>query len=770
MGFIYVLVTVVFLWPAMLPWSVHKHVQSLDSALTALISAHTARAMVGQAPFWDMEIFYPYPNTLCLSEPMITPALITGPVLWLFGPIVAQNLYLYFCWWATAFAMWGFLRNRGVCAVAAFWGGFVASFSPDRLWHLGGHVQLLFQAGFPLVLLAMERAFGGAKRGRWIALFCGAFILQMLASFYLALMFIMWCTVLVPCSAWVGAEGRKDAFWKGARRVAPCGLLAIVFTAAVMLPISMRYSRYARDIDQHSLDRLANFSATIPGYLVPAAESRGTVTATGALMRKVWPQFTKPRGENIQYVGFSVLFLVCLAAIFGGRHSRQPRLLRKSDSGGTAPHAGAAAHRIFSLGLVLLLLIAFGLSLGPYAGGLSREGTPVGAPLPFAYIHALFPSLRFMRVPARFSFIVQFCMAIMGAYGFHVLWRAIAARWSVKVAAVVTGLLLCCTIGEYLPVERKVQLPASPDAFSKYLMQEKKAAPYVEVSARNYGRTLVQQAHHGVPTANGYSGYFPEHSLAEMLWFQDNFPSAQSLMLFERWGIDRVLVRSDTHPLQKQLAGESAALARVWAGAEGIFYRLQKAPQPYALYLQEQRARAGVAPGAIAPPLRFVSNFRHVHAGWKHTPTAVPVVPTPERPYPAFLTSSVHSPFYVDLRQLPLLPSLYTRLVLRVAIDNWFSTKEHGAIYWNTSVSQEWSLSRAVRFPIKADGNAHDIEVDLGQQIAWTASEPIVLLRIDIGDRAGNMVVVETAQLEQGDASAWVLPPRRVAGKKSASD
>src|SRR5262245_8138492 len=71
-GLLYAVLTLAFRWPAVTPCRLCQHVQSLDSALTAAITHHTARSLVGLESFWNFGAFYPHSDTLCLSEPMIT--------------------------------------------------------------------------------------------------------------------------------------------------------------------------------------------------------------------------------------------------------------------------------------------------------------------------------------------------------------------------------------------------------------------------------------------------------------------------------------------------------------------------------------------------------------------------------------------------------------------------------------------------------------------------------------------------------------------------
>ena len=94
--------TIAHLWPVVSPAEFASRIQTRDSALCVLIMSHIARVLCGRAGLWDIGIFHPLQDTLCLSEPMLTQGVLLAPVTWLFGPAAAHNAWLYVCWFASA--------------------------------------------------------------------------------------------------------------------------------------------------------------------------------------------------------------------------------------------------------------------------------------------------------------------------------------------------------------------------------------------------------------------------------------------------------------------------------------------------------------------------------------------------------------------------------------------------------------------------------------------------------------------------------------------
>src|SRR5688572_26354204 len=157
----YIVTTVLFLQHVVLPWRMFVQPKNMDSLLMAGIAEHTSHSLFGDGTFWNFGIFYPLKDTLCLSEPMLLPAITLAPLYPLFGATFTRNVYYYLCCFTVAIATWAYLRHRGYAFAVCLWAGCIAAYSPGRTWHTYGHDHLLFQAGFPLILLAVERALSG---------------------------------------------------------------------------------------------------------------------------------------------------------------------------------------------------------------------------------------------------------------------------------------------------------------------------------------------------------------------------------------------------------------------------------------------------------------------------------------------------------------------------------------------------------------------------------------------------------------------------------
>lgn len=712
--------TVAHLWPVVSLAEFGSRIQTRDSALCMLIMSHIARVLCGQASLWDLGIFYPLPDTLCLSEPMLTQGVMLTPVTWLFGPAAAQNTWLYVCWFASAAGAYAWLRHRQLGPVAALWGAVFAVFTPDRMWHAAGHGHLLFHAGFPLALLALEKAFAPPWRARWSLFFAAVVTAQLFCGFYLAALFLLWLAVLGPVSAWQAAEGTWRTFHTALRRHALVLLASTALIAIAFGTVAAHYQRFAAGFPQNPLEMLVRASADWRGYLLPASDPDGVCTLQGLLHATAWGSVE--RGENTQPIGISGLIILGMGIVLVVR-----ALVRK---------AAQRRQVVFWCAVVVLFAASVLLSFGPYAGRAQSGATR----LPFAWLYAYVPPLRFIRAPARFAFLAQWCLALMGAHTIESCSQGLRRRGWSRVAAALPASLLLLAVVEFFPLTRTKCIAVRSSELARHLQQDSQAVPFVEIPTK-LDTIMVRCAQHGVPVANGYSGYYPPMREPELGYLETHFPAPEALALFDHWSMNRVFVSANASRAQTQAAMASPFLRKLWRGDEGTLYEvLDTAPRVGAL-----RARAPASSGTLC----LVRNHEpspsyplSVHGMYLRKP------PDPAHPYVRWQSTKQAAPFEFDLQSAPVYPAGIARLQLRICVANWYDLREYAAVAWTTAARPDYGPDRLIQFCLPCDGQFHDICIDVSGFVPWLADDPVTRLRLHAGRRCGNTVALESFSLE----------------------
>ena len=130
--------------------------------------------------------FYPFGNTLSFAEPLLVPALVTGPLhAWTGNPVLAYNVTLLLFWalsgWAMYWVAWRVTGSRP----AAFLAGMIFTFAPYRIDHYM-EFQLEMAFGIPLAIYALVR-FLETQRGRYLVALVATFWIQAASVWYYAI-------------------------------------------------------------------------------------------------------------------------------------------------------------------------------------------------------------------------------------------------------------------------------------------------------------------------------------------------------------------------------------------------------------------------------------------------------------------------------------------------------------------------------------------------------------------------------------------------------
>lgn len=105
---------------------------------------------------FDANIFYPERRTLAFSEPLIVPAAMGAPALWLgASPVLVYNLLLLAGFTLTGWSGWLLVRRWTGDDAAGVLGGTLLAFNAHTMGRLP-HLQAIHAEFLPLSLLALD--------------------------------------------------------------------------------------------------------------------------------------------------------------------------------------------------------------------------------------------------------------------------------------------------------------------------------------------------------------------------------------------------------------------------------------------------------------------------------------------------------------------------------------------------------------------------------------------------------------------------------------
>jgi hypothetical protein len=530
------LLAIVHTWPlATAPTTLSLN-DNGDAQLNEWIMAWVAHQLP-RAPteLFQANIFYPAPDALAFSEPLIVPALLGAPVAWLGGsPVLVSNLMMMAGFALTALAGYALIYRWTGDRLAALLTGSTLAFNTHTLTRLA-HVQGLHLYGLPLALLATDRLLS-APRTRdalWLAVW-------MVTLAYTSGYLFVFGTIMVGTATLV----RLPEWRHHAQMVLTRLLLAAIASAMAILPLWLPYRRAA--IEQgmvRSIESVAEYSASLTGYLATA----------GTIHLSTWSRnFFKDPVDSF-FPGFIVIALA-VAAVWG--------LRRISPMASPDAKTRRRVTTMLAIGLVGLVL-----SLGTH--------TPV-----YAWVYAVFPPMHGLRAAARFGILFLFAMSALAGLGL----AALSARHpgSRRLAAAAIVLVALANVEALRAPFEYRRFDGIPGIYK--LLATEPSVVLVEVpfyprrAAFENAEYVLNSTAHWRPLMNGYSGYVPATygAYADVFWF---FPREHAIQAMRRAGVTHVMV----HPTRFGREGDDvvAELARrpefelMAAGSRGIrLYRL----------------------------------------------------------------------------------------------------------------------------------------------------------------------------------------------------
>jgi len=507
--------------------------------------------------------FYPYGASLTFAEPLLTPALLAGPLhAWTGNPYLAYNLTLLLFWAASGWAMYAvtyWITRRHPAAAAAM---LVFTLAPPRIEY-AVEFQMEIMFGLPLCVYALVR-YLEAQRVRHLIAFLVAFWLQAVAVWYFA--------VILSCGLVVLALSYALRRWSGWRpgtllATAGGGVALIAALAPVAWPFFVTRGELGLERSAaEALDRSANGLAYLTtqgtwlAKIVSANFASETTLFPGllalglAVLGTAWLRTPYEGGtvagwpERLVTTAMGASLLIAVMTLVGGGRvsigsawTRLPSvtacgvgllgclLLRDALAGWRHWRAGYRDRRltegewVSTLGAVGLLALL--LSFGP----LVWIGRLAAGPGLYAWLHPYVLPLRAIRGTTRFGLLVLLVVALLAGLG--VAW--LAARLPRRIGWLVTAVLLGALVFDYRHTPLRYQwiasytrpvdavLRADPDDVA--VLEWPLNDPGVDVDAK------LRTVGHGKRVVNGFAGFVTDfHRELSALLAETSPPLASS--------------------------------------------------------------------------------------------------------------------------------------------------------------------------------------------------------------------------------------------------
>lgn len=500
-----------------------------DPLLSTVLLWWNAHRLPLTSEWWNGSFFVPAGGALSFSDHRLGESLLASPLQWAgVTPLAAANLTL--------------LATFPLCALAAHWlaytvtrrhdasliAGVVYGFSPYRFAHIE-HLELLAAFGMPVALGALHRYLVD-RRMKWIALFAAALFIQALACSYYFLFF------LALLGLWMLWFIRRDCV-----RAVLAIAVAVGLTTVAISPIAIRYL----SIHEHY-----GMVRILPEILTLSADVTSIVTAPPTSLLWGWTgTWNGPERQLFPGSLVVVLIAVALTAALGARRGRAPSrkrwplLLAALALGFAGVALFAAMHGPSHVGPISIAMPHKPLSLAFYAavGALLTTGWVRGAferrsllafyvlaaaamflfalgpapaflhrqilyEPPYAWLMRLSVFREGVRVPARFGMLVVLALSAAAAIAFQRLVSERGSRSTAAAIALAFAILLDSAIRPVPMLAPPAAWPAAVPTRGVAAALELPLGETIHDVVAMYRSVLT-----GVPTVNGYSGYFPPH-------------------------------------------------------------------------------------------------------------------------------------------------------------------------------------------------------------------------------------------------------------------
>lgn len=454
--------------------------------------------------------FYLYPDSFAFDDSMLTPGLMTMPIVLITTNLVlAHNLALLSSYALSGYTMFLFAFYLTRSARAAWVAGLLFAFNTFRLSHYA-HMNLLMVQWLPLFFLAIDKMLWSV-RSRLVLLMAVAVVLQGLSSLMvLYLMLIAAVPYILVRVLTTRLPGRKTV-----AQFVLAGLLAGV----MLLPFALPYYRISRDENfVRDFETVEALSATVNSYL--------TVVPQNWVWSRILEPFTHKGNyphEHRLFMGLTALGLSALGIV-------------------SARARGVAM--VFSVVGLCALVLSFGPTL--YISATEKIGLPFA--LPYDWLYEWLPGFASLRAGARFAIIVSFAVASLATLGMGRLIARIRPRFRNFLVALVSGFVLLENLATPLAMQAAPVGAEIPPVYRWLATQPPHSViaelPVGDESTRvmNLGRYQYLSAYHFQPILTAaYFSYYPP-SYGSQLAFLARFPSPEALAFLREFEVRYVVI------------------------------------------------------------------------------------------------------------------------------------------------------------------------------------------------------------------------------------
>ncbi len=538
------LLAIIHTWPLITSPGTLSRNDNADAELNEWILAWVAHQLPrSPARLFQGNFFYPEPDTLAYSEPLIVPALMGAPLHWLgASPVFVFNIVLILGFALTAWAGYTLAFEWTGDRAAGMLAGSMFAFNTHTLTRLA-HVQGIHAWGLPLTLLAADRILVHARwrDAVWLAVWMTA--MAYTSGYLVVFGAIMLGVVLVT---------RVPDWWPRAGRVVTLFAGATLLAGLAILPVYLPYRRLAREMGmRRAIETVTEFSATWTGYLA----------AAGRVHFSTWSAKFWSNPVDGFFPGFVVIVLTVAALYWSLARVRTDSDVEASPS---------IAARISRRRIVMLVAIAATgvlLSLGTH--------TPV-----YGWLYHVFPPMQGLRAAARFGNLFLLAMAALAAFGLAALRHRLPAR---RAGLIVVALVVLANIESLRAPFYYTRFEGIPAVYSLLAREPGRVVlvevPFYPTQASFEGtKYVLNSTAHWRPLINGYSGYIPEsyRRNAAVFWY---FPKEYAIQAMRRAGATHVMI----HPAG---FGNEAEIDEMWRAVAASPYleRIAVTPGGPALY------------------------------------------------------------------------------------------------------------------------------------------------------------------------------------------
>jgi hypothetical protein len=459
----------------------------------------------GQSILVDPHLNYPQELVLAATDVPYLSMIVAAPAVWLGNPVVAYNVIMFFSSLLSGYFAYLWIHSLTGSRFGGIVAGLLFLFSPYRIAHSYGHLQLVSTQVLPLFFWALDRALQPERPVRRdLFILTGATFLVGFATsqYYLCISLV---TGVVYALLTI-LHKKRYLLCHGWKLVVSVGLGAVLSAWPYLVALHEWVS------SPYPIAQIREGSASLLDFLVPSRLH----PLWGTLVEQFYP-----RKNWIEFTLYFGTLAIILALV---------TLLSKSG-----PHR--QRNRIW-FGVALFgLVIALGTDLH-WNGQPVQQQNPIWLP---AYYLAHLPFVNLLRVWSRFAIIPILFIALLAGVGAALLEARFRQRWLMMLA--ITALIIL----ELAPGRLQVTT-LQPRPVDLWLAQQpgEISAAFLPPGFENYYAMYGSLFHHKrLPAFN-----HPKHLPAAFLNFftqATHFPAPQSIRAFQDMELNYLIVHKDSY-------------------------------------------------------------------------------------------------------------------------------------------------------------------------------------------------------------------------------